>query len=370
MHVIAMATAISVAFLTGGTRGYALIAPRQAIIPDNLLSFAPIQNITTCQLNGFNWFFSGSPRSSPLTLVASNGGVPQAKANAYPGVVSRTIFSNVSAGVSGLDWQVDLPPGTYRLEAFVPSLNIRNQSAPFEVDAGSDLSCVPELNLSANPSSMASPTTTFSSSTAGNVESTQTSPGVMGGGSNSGARSGATAGIALGSIIVVATLLAAAFFLIRRRKASKSGGGLRGRMVAVPYFAATPVASEQPPPPYDPSPRSGIDPWNVVPNYEASHEASSSGLSPSTLKAREASSSHATTFTSDSDSLRRKPTLSLSTGEPPIPLTSRHPPSPTLVSSSPAHSANLTQEERNDMLRGFEVLHPTDASVPTEREKR
>jgi hypothetical protein len=300
-----------------------------------------------------------------LTLVASNGGVPQTKPDAFPRVVSRTIFNEVPAGVSGLDWQVDLPPGTYRLEAFVPSMNLRNQSRPFEVEAGPDLSCIPEFAVLSTGSSARptlQPITTSvavpQASAADEEDKGEEDPSLEGLGS------GTIAGVAVGAVVVLLLIPALAFFCIRRRRALKAGGGIRGRMLAVPYFAATPAANEPPPPPYDPSP---IDPFNAVP-YRGGPATSSSGRSLSMLKTREARSSLA--HTSPTDSRRTKPTSSFSTGEPPIPLQSRHPPSSTFISSSPTDSVELTAEERNDLLRGFASIRPLDPHIPMGREKR
>ncbi|EAU82802.1 hypothetical protein CC1G_11319 [Coprinopsis cinerea okayama7 len=230
------------AFFTGGTHGYVTrLEGRQG--PDEpTLFFNSIQNLTTCTSTTFTWFYDGPPNPATPFLTLSVVGVPTGGAELF----TRTLSESIIPFAEEFDWlSVNVPPGNYVLSATIPSLDFSEESAMFEVHAGSDTSCVVGPSPTAPPSTPRpsdSSTPPPASGTSGTqsrptetppLTSPDPSPSAsesadpVGGVTKPRINTGTIVGIVLG-VLAVLIAFVGVFFLLRRRsnrKGSKKGGG-------------------------------------------------------------------------------------------------------------------------------------------------
>lgn len=213
--------------LLSGVQSQRLIARQDQ---DSNLFFDVIPDKTTCETTMIQWNFFG--RQAPMTLLVSNVGVPPSDATASPGPITRTLSTTITPFSGAFQWKVDVPPGTYRLNASLPSLDVVFQSGLFDVVyiPNGDLSCL-QTSSSTSPPSTGTPAPSSQtspapgSSTSDNTEPTTSSsstalPAQGGGRSNTGTIVGVVLGIVALGIVVLA-----AYFFIRRKKPSKAGHG-------------------------------------------------------------------------------------------------------------------------------------------------
>ncbi|KAF9450227.1 hypothetical protein P691DRAFT_774109 [Macrolepiota fuliginosa MF-IS2] len=191
-------------FLTEGVRGLGLprdLEIRQFFSPTSdprplpsptpfviLNDFAAVLN--SCTLHNVSWTFAGP--STPLSLVATNFGVPQdpppslsslrptptfsdGNVLAVPsgasnsGTVTTTIVGDVDPLASSVPWNVNVPAGWYQIVATARA-QFEAQSSPFYVQLGSDTSCLvtsppPSSSGSSSPGSTPLPSPTPGEST-------------------------------------------------------------------------------------------------------------------------------------------------------------------------------------------------------------